>query len=129
MSPLKKVCAGRPKGEYTEMNEDEKHAYHHNAVKKHRGADTLTASPLPDGQTEPTSSGRPRGRPPLNEAPMTLNTLKKRNKDNLAESRKRKKLLDVRRNSIMSRWRKGADEVNVEVGEEDDNEQGIRRQW
>ena len=41
------------------MNEDEKHAYHHNAVKKHRGADTLTASPLPDDQTELTSSGRP----------------------------------------------------------------------
>jgi hypothetical protein len=109
--------SGRPAGEFSRLDEQEKRDYFNDAVHKHRyGTDrqknlSTVDNDLPSSSSESSSSSSESedespsvGRPPLNLVAMSPNKLRVRMSFLPSKKRKQKRISEVRRAAIMKRW-------------------------
>ena len=109
--------SGRPAGEFSRLDEQEKRDYFNDAVHKHRyGTDrqknlSTVDNDLPSSSSESSSSSSESedespsvGRPPLNLVAMSPNKLRVRMSFLNSRKRKQKRISEVRRAAIMKRW-------------------------
>ena len=103
--------SGRPVGEFSELDEQEKRDYFNNAVHKHRyGTERPKKTSTVDKNLSSSSSSESEdesssvGRPPLHLVAMSPNKLRVRMSFLNAKKRKQKRVSEVRRAAVMKRW-------------------------
>lgn len=97
---------GRPPGEYSQLSEEEKRAYHTKATQAFRGKPQETEASAVDSSEDepPCTEPKSRGRPPLKDSAMTPRTLRRRKKDLTASKRHQRSVSKVREKAAKVRW-------------------------